>query len=372
MTNNAGKSEVGTRLVMGTILAILAAGVLVFDWTIEDEIGSRLYPCLMLCVVGMATLASVEMNSLLAERLRPPIWLTAGGSAAVLLTVWSAHLGWYKEAMRYRSNETMHDVTVTFAFVVLIAFLYEMWKFRGQSSFDPSTVVGLQVRQEAGEQQATGEDSPRSVTTRPLADTVGSLPKTADDLFPDELSQGYGGGGRAVSFREPDRVVVRLALAIFIVAYLGLLPAFLVDLRWWPDDRLKGVTALVLVIFVPKSCDIGAYFTGRAFGRHRMTPYLSPKKTWEGLAGGIALSAVVAVLVHRLMPPVFRGDDVYAATFGVVLGLAGVLGDLAESLIKRDCGKKDAATMLPGFGGVLDVIDSILFAAPVAWVWLRG
>ena len=173
-------------------------------------------------------------------------------------------------------------------------------------------------------------------------------------------------------FREPDGCVARLAVATWTVAYLGLLPAFLVDLRWWPmDEPLAGPTALMLVIFVPKCCDIGAYFTGRAFGKHRMTPMLSPKKTWEGLAGGLVLSMLVAVFLNRTMAPIL-GDDVRAAAFGIVVGLVGVLGDLAESLLKRDGGKKDAATMLPGFGGVLDVIDSILFAAPVAWVWLRG
>ncbi len=297
MTLPAPSSEVRTRLVMGTILAIVAVGILVGDFVIELTTGAPLYPCLLVCVVGMAALAAIEMHLLLSERLRPPVWLTVGGCVCVLLSVWPANLGWRYEPMR--------GVVVVYAFVVLVAFLHEMARFR-----------------------------------------------------------------------EPDGSIVRIALGTFIVAYLGLLPAFLVDLRWYysmrtrGDDPLVGVTALMLVIFVPKSCDIGAYFTGRAFGKHRMTPHLSPKKTWEGLAGGLALSMLVAVLLNRVMSPIL-GDDLRAAAFGVVIGFVGVLGDLGESLIKRDCGKKDAATMLPGFGGVLDVIDSILFAAPVAWVWLR-
>lgn len=174
-------------------------------------------------------------------------------------------------------------------------------------------------------------------------------------------------------FRQPGGIVVRLALLTWMVAYLGLLPAFFVHLRYWPAGapELAGVAALTLAIFVPKGGDIGAYFTGRALGRHRMTPLLSPKKTWEGLAGGLTVSMLVAVGVNRWLAPVLP-SDLQAATFGVVVGAAGVLGDLAESLIKRDCQQKDASQVVPGFGGILDVVDSVLFAAPVAYWWLRG
>jgi phosphatidate cytidylyltransferase len=176
-------------------------------------------------------------------------------------------------------------------------------------------------------------------------------------------------------FREPGGAVSRIALAVWTVAYLGLLPSFLFQLRFLPGDAgssgvPRGLAALALGIFTPKVCDIGAFFTGRLLGRHPMTPLLSPKKTWEGFMGGLGLAALVAVGLNRLMP-VVPGGDLGAAGFGVTVGLAGVLGDLAESLIKRDCRQKDASQVVPGFGGVLDVIDSILFAAPVAWCWLR-
>lgn len=174
-------------------------------------------------------------------------------------------------------------------------------------------------------------------------------------------------------YREPGGVVQRLASLTFITAYLGLLPSYFVQLRWLGGEAgdLGGVAALALVIFVPKCCDIGAYFTGRWLGRHRMTPRLSPKKTWEGLFGGMVFSVVVAVLLNRLVAPLLH-SDLQAAAFGIVIGLSGVLGDLGESLIKRDCGQKDASQVVPGFGGILDVVDSVLFAAPVAYWWLRG
>jgi phosphatidate cytidylyltransferase len=101
-----------------------------------------------------------------------------------------------------------------------------------------------------------------------------------------------------------------------------------------------------------------------------MTPLLSPKKTWEGFVGGLAAAVLVAVGFYQL-DPVLRGAPLAAVGFGATVWVAGVLGDLAESLIKRDCRRKDASQAIPGFGGVLDVVDSIVFAAPVAYCWLR-
>lgn len=176
-------------------------------------------------------------------------------------------------------------------------------------------------------------------------------------------------------FRLPGEAINRIALTVWMVVYLGLLPCFLIQLRWLPDVGENGAgqratAALALTIFVPKCADIGAYFTGRYLGRHRLAPVLSPKKTWEGTAGGLAAAAVAALLIGRLDPMLVPGGWLGLAVFGIVLGIAGMLGDLAESLIKRDCGHKDASQVVPGFGGVLDVVDSIVFAAPVAYWWL--
>jgi len=178
------------------------------------------------------------------------------------------------------------------------------------------------------------------------------------------------------AYREPGGSVQRIAVTVWIVAYLGLLPSFLVQQRWLEElgdsggGPARGVAALALTIFVPKVCDIGAFFMGKLLGRHQMTPILSPKKTWEGFAGGMAAAVLLAVLLNRYLPAL-RGGDLAALGFGLTVGLAGVLGDLAESLVKRDCRQKDASQLVPGFGGVLDVVDSILFAAPVAYCWLR-
>jgi phosphatidate cytidylyltransferase len=124
-----------------------------------------------------------------------------------------------------------------------------------------------------------------------------------------------------------------------------------------------GAAWLITTLLVIWGQDACAYFAGRRFGRHRMTPGLSPKKTWEGAVGGFlgaVLLGVAAVYLFGLPISPLAG-----ALLGAVAGVVGPLGDLAESLIKRQVGLKDAGSIIPGHGGILDRIDSLLFAAPV-------
>jgi phosphatidate cytidylyltransferase len=183
-------------------------------------------------------------------------------------------------------------------------------------------------------------------------------------------------------FQQPDAAtasgsgpIERMAITLWALAYLGFLPCFLAQARWlYPANQLdQGSVALALLIFVPKCCDIGAYTAGRLFGRHPMAPVLSPKKTWEGAIGGVALGVLAAVGVDRLGPaPLLGKSPGQEIGFGIALSFVGTLGDLAESLIKRACRRKDASAAVPGFGGVLDIVDSVIFAAPVGYLWLRG
>ena len=173
-------------------------------------------------------------------------------------------------------------------------------------------------------------------------------------------------------FDGSGRSVERMALTLFIVAYLGFLPCFFAQLRWlYPASHASyGTVALALTIFVPKTCDTGAYVTGRLIGRHPMAPVLSPKKTIEGMIGGLTAAVVAAVLIDRLGPaPLLHHNALLELAFGLMIGIAAMLGDLAESLIKRDCQRKDASAAVPGFGGVLDIVDAIVFAAPAAYGW---
>lgn len=151
---------------------------------------------------------------------------------------------------------------------------------------------------------------------------------------------------------------------LMIHVYMGLMLGFLVLIR-----REHSIWLLVWVLASVKSCDIGAFFTGTTIGKHKMIPWLSPGKTWEGLVGGLITSGAIALLGSWLLANNGIGAPslIAAAIMGVLMGGFGQLGDLAASLLKRDAGVKDSGTSLPGFGGAMDLIDSPILVAPLAY-----
>jgi phosphatidate cytidylyltransferase len=136
------------------------------------------------------------------------------------------------------------------------------------------------------------------------------------------------------------------------------------------EDRFNGSTMIILMILlVVKFTDIGAYFGGRALGRRKLIPWLSPGKTWEGLFFGLLTAGIVgAICAPFVSPPNYHLQWWKGFIFGVVIGGIGQLGDLLESLMKRDAEVKDSGQLVPGFGGILDIIDSPLVAAPFAYL----
>ncbi len=124
-----------------------------------------------------------------------------------------------------------------------------------------------------------------------------------------------------------------------------------------------------MILLVVKSTDIGAYFGGRYLGKHKLIPWLSPGKTWEGLFCGLATAALVGLGCSLVWPHALSTITwPKALIFGIVIGGVGQAGDLLESLMKRDAQVKDSGNIIPGFGGLLDVIDSPLLAAPAAYL----
>ncbi len=152
------------------------------------------------------------------------------------------------------------------------------------------------------------------------------------------------------------------------IIYLGVGGWFLVAIRLIGSSEpgtWGQIGPIVMFLTCVKSCDIGAYFTGRFLGRHKMIPSISPGKTWEGLIGGIVLAVIAASLFACFVGIIGYGKS---AVFGVAVAVSGQLGDLLESMLKRDPGSKDSASLVPEFGGVLDLLDSPLAAAPMAYM----
>jgi phosphatidate cytidylyltransferase len=171
--------------------------------------------------------------------------------------------------------------------------------------------------------------------------------------------------------QAPEMAMLRIAGTVLAVLYLGVGVAMVLMIR-----LSYGLPFVVLALGSAKFTDIGAYFTGSLIGKHKLIPKLSPKKTWEGLIGGLVLASLICmatVAFFRWIDPdsfVFKITYLQAAIFGPIVGLAGQFGDLSESLLKRSAHVKDSGAILPEFGGVLDIIDSILFSAPVAMILL--
>lgn len=158
-------------------------------------------------------------------------------------------------------------------------------------------------------------------------------------------------------------VLANCGVNCFSIWYLGLLSGFCLAIR-----IEFGLWALLMFIFVIKCSDIGAYTLGSMYGKHKFSPRISPGKTWEGMAGAWTAAVIVAVGFAA-------GCDIMAwwqaVVFGLCFAFIGQMGDLTESMMKRDAQQKDSANKVPGFGGILDIIDSVLVAAPFAYLFFK-
>lgn len=174
-------------------------------------------------------------------------------------------------------------------------------------------------------------------------------------------------------YQKPGSSMESLGANLVIVLYAGALLAVTSQFRWFPDPRL-GYFAIGSMIIAVKCGDTGAYTFGRLWGKRKMAPVLSPGKTWMGFVGAIFGSTLGGSLWLIFAGRLFDAQPqpaniLLVAAYSASIGLVGLVGDLCESLIKRDVEKKDSAPLMPGFGGLLDLLDSPLYAGPVALVW---
>lgn len=161
-----------------------------------------------------------------------------------------------------------------------------------------------------------------------------------------------------------DRMIGRVGATLLGVLYVALLGGFLVGVRRG-FEPLLGAKLLSFFLLVIMGADTAAYYAGRAFGKHKLAPAISPGKTWEGAVAGMIASLAAAVIAHHWFFAELRPG--VGLVLAAVMNVVGVVGDLTESALKRGAGAKDAASILPGHGGFLDRLDSLLFNAPLLY-----
>jgi len=166
-----------------------------------------------------------------------------------------------------------------------------------------------------------------------------------------------------LSRKKTAASVEAISVTLFGILYISWLFSFLIKLRYLP----YGAGIVGMLILTVKSGDIGAYLIGSRFGKTPLISYISPKKTVEGAVGGLIFS-VIFCMASSIFLPIF--SLTHLLFIGIFIGILSLFGDLSESLIKRDCQVKDSGNILPGLGGILDVLDSLIFTTPVIYFYI--
>lgn len=170
--------------------------------------------------------------------------------------------------------------------------------------------------------------------------------------------------------RSNPAPITAIATTLFGLMYVPWLLNFIQKINFFPG--IEGRFYVLHFILVTKFSDLGAYVTGSLIGKHKMIPRISPGKTWEGFGGAIVISTLVSVGYAKLAGGHLANmTPMHATILGIILSSTAVIGDLIESLFKREAGVKDSGRFFPGIGGILDLLDSLLFNAPLMYLYLR-
>jgi phosphatidate cytidylyltransferase len=163
---------------------------------------------------------------------------------------------------------------------------------------------------------------------------------------------------------------VAISTTLFGLMYVPWLLNFIQKINFFP--KVDGHYYLLYFVLITKFSDSGAYAVGSLIGKHKMIPRISPGKTWEGFGGAIVVSTVASLIFTNIFKDKMPGmNNLHAIVLGVILSICAVVGDLIESLFKREAGVKDSGRFFPGIGGILDLLDSLLFNAPIMYLYLR-
>ncbi len=177
---------------------------------------------------------------------------------------------------------------------------------------------------------------------------------------------------RQLFSRSNTAGLLAISTTLFGLMYVPWLLNFIQKINFFPGLDGGGKYYLLYFVLITKFSDTGAYAVGSLIGRHKMIPRISPGKTWEGFCGAIAVSTIASLVFAHFFQHQMPGMTiVHAGILGVILSLSAVVGDLIESLFKREAGVKDSGKLFPGIGGILDLLDSLLFNAPIMYLYLR-
>jgi phosphatidate cytidylyltransferase len=172
--------------------------------------------------------------------------------------------------------------------------------------------------------------------------------------------------------RRVSTGIIAISTTLFGLMYVPWLLNFIQKINFFGQAGVEGAYYVLYFVLVTKFSDCGAYAIGSLIGKHKMIPRISPGKTWEGFGGAVVVSTAASVLCARLAGSHLAGMTLtHSIILGVILSLSAVVGDLIESLFKREAGLKDSGHLFPGIGGILDLLDSLLFNAPIMYLYLR-
>lgn len=172
-------------------------------------------------------------------------------------------------------------------------------------------------------------------------------------------------------FRDKSSAIINLGTTLLGIFYIGLFSSTLIGIReiysGFSYEYQNGGLLIISMMITIWMCDSAAYFLGTAFGKHRLFPRVSPKKSWEGAVAGFIFSIATMIFMKSVLIDFLTMNQ--AITIGIIIGSFGQIGDLIESLIKRDANVKDSSDIIPGHGGILDRFDSLLYSAPIVFLY---
>lgn len=291
---------------------------------------------------------------------RLKILLRRSVSTVVLWSVVLFALFWKDRAL----SDVLFVLSVVFLAVLGLAEFYGIAEKRGLSPFKSLGIFGGALLLVGTFLQLTGHIGTQGSPAR-----VNDFETSFIILFVLGLSL------RLLLARTNTTGLVSVATTLFGLMYVPWLLNFVQKIQFFtfrPPWENTGNLYVLYFILVTKFSDTGAYLVGSVFGRHKMIPRVSPGKTWEGFAGAILMSTAASLAFAHFFGNRMEGMRwKHAVILGVVLSVCAVIGDLIESLFKREAGVKDSGKVFPGIGGMLDLLDSLLFNAPIMYLYLR-